>query len=148
MATFKKILISFDGSQPCRRAAAQALELAAEQGAEVVGVKVVSFSFETIAPSDAIWATIVSDLRAKANSVLDELEAMAKEKKVAFSREVREGDVEHEIILCAEKNECDLIVLGIGGRASRLGRFLGKGQQKMSLRSLIKDADCPVMILG
>ncbi|MCF6281309.1 MAG: universal stress protein [Candidatus Polarisedimenticolaceae bacterium] len=148
MATFKKILIAYDGSQPCRRAAEQALALAVEQGADVIGLKVISFSFETIVPSDNIWENIVADLKTKANTILDDLEAMAKERGVTFIRDVREGGAENEIVLCAEENGADLIVLGIGSRATRLGRFMGKGQQKLGLRTLVLEASCPVMVLS
>lgn len=148
MATFKKILITFDGSEACKKAAEKALELAADQGAEAIGVKVIAFSFETIAPSDSLWETIMSDLKEKANHVMDELEAMAKEKGVPFVRDIRDGVIEHEIIDSAKEHGADLVVLGIGSREARLGRFLGKGQQRLSVRTLARDIDCPLLVVG
>ncbi|HEC16314.1 MAG TPA: universal stress protein [Sedimenticola sp.] len=147
MATFKKILISYNGSQPCRRAAEKAMEIAADQGAEVFALKVIAFSYETIAPSDRLWETIMDDLRGKATAILDELKPMAEEKGLNLTTEIREGVAEEEIAGYACEIGADLIVAAVGGRVSRMGRFLGKGQQRMSIRTLVSEAPCPVMLL-
>lgn len=149
MAMYKKILIGYDGSEPSVRAAKHALDLAQEQGAELVGLKVISFSYETIVPSDHLWAAIVEDLKGKAQGILAELEGMAEEKGVAVTLEVREGDAGEEIVALAKECGADLIVLAVGSRSSRMGRFLGQGQRRLSIRALTTEvAPCPVLLVG
>lgn len=148
MATFNKILIPYYGSEACKRAAAKAIALAKEQGAELIGLKVIAFSFETIAPSDNLWEAIREDLQGKAKITLSHLEEQAKENGLDIKLEIREGDAEEEIVTVANEVGADLIVMSLGSRVSRLGKFLGKGQQKLSVRTLVSEAPCPVMFIS
>jgi len=148
MATFKKILIPYYGSQACKRAAEKAMELAKENEAELVGLKVVSFSFETIAPSDNLWDAIREDLQEKAKSALAGLESMAKERGLEIKLEIREGDTESEVVALANEIGADLIVMSLGSRVKRMGGFFGKGQQRISVRTLVSEAPCPVMFVS
>jgi len=148
MATFNKILIPYYGSEACKRAAGKAIELAKEQGSELVGLKVIAFSFETIAPSDNLWEAIRDDLQGKAEATLSKLEEQVKESGLEIKLEVREGDAEDEIISVANEVGADLIVMSLGSRVSRLGKFLGKGQQRLSVRTLVAEAPCPVMFIS
>ncbi len=148
MATFKKILIPYYGSQACKRAAEKAMELAEESGAELTGLKVISFSFETIVPSDNLWEAIREDLQEKAKSTLADLEAMAKERGLEIRLEIREGDITAEVVELANEIGADLIVMSLGGRVKRLGGFFGKGQQRITVRTLVSEAPCPVMFVS
>lgn len=148
MAMYKKILIGYDGSEPCQRAAAHAIALAKEQGAELVGVKVISFSFETIVPSDQLWDAIMEDLRGKASAILDELGSMATEQGMKVKLEVREGDAGEEIAAMANEIGADLIVLAVGSRSSRMGRFLGQGQRRLSIRTIATEVNCPLLLVS
>jgi len=145
MATFKKILVPYYGSAACNRAAEKAMELAKEQGAEVTGLKVISYHFETIVPSDNLWEAIQDDLQAKAKAALAELEAIAKEHELEINLEVREGGTADEIVKLANEIGADLIVMSLGSRVKRMGGFFGKGQQRISVRTLVGEAPCPVM---
>jgi len=148
MATFKKILVPYYGSQACNRAAEKAMELAKEQGAEVTGLKVISYSFETIVPSDNLWEAIQDDLHAKAKAALAGFEAIAKEHEMEVSLEIRDGGTEDEIVKLANEIGADLILMSLGSRVKRLGGFLGKGQQRISVRTLVSEAPCPVMFVS
>ncbi len=148
MATFKKILIPYYGSQACKRAAEKAMELAKESDAELTGLKVISFSFETIVPSDNLWEAIREDLQEKAKSALAELEAMAKERGLEIKLEIREGAIAAEVVAVANEIGADLIVMSLGSRAKRMGGFLGKAQQRISVRTLVSEAPCPVMFVS
>ncbi len=148
MATFKKILIPYYGSQACNRAAEKAMELAKENKAELVGLKIVSFSFETIVPSDNLWDAIREDLQGKAKSALAALESMAKERGLEIKLEIREGDTESEVVALANEIGADLIVMSLGSRVKRMGGFFGKGQQRISVRTLVSEAPCPVMFVS
>ncbi len=141
MAVFKKILIPFDGSEPSKKAAEKAFELAVDQGAEVYGIKVISFIGELITPSDSLWATIEADLREKARSILKELETMAENKGVKITTTVREGSAESEVINYAKEIGADLIVMSTGGKGG-MGRYLGKTADRV-----MREAPCPVMVV-
>jgi nucleotide-binding universal stress UspA family protein len=127
MAIYRKILIAFDGSETSKRAAERGLELAADQKAEVIGVKVIDFTGELVAPSDALWARIRDDIHKKAEAILSELVSMAKHREVVLTPIIREGGTEHEIIAQAKESSADIIVMGTVGR-------------------MLIDAPCPVML--
>ena len=137
MAVFKKILVAYDGSQASKNAAEKAIAIAADQGAELVGLKVVAFEGELIPPSDRLWATIVEDLEKKGKDILGDLESKATEKGVSVLLEVRVGYVEEEIVSLTKQTGIDLIVMGIGDKI---------GMHRVSIRRLVKEAPCPVMI--
>ena len=52
MATFKKVLIPFDGSKCSRHAAKTGIDIARDEGAEIVGLKVLNFGGGLITPTD------------------------------------------------------------------------------------------------
>lgn len=137
MAVFNRILIAFDGSQASRNAAERAVAVAADQGAELIGLKVVAFEGETIAPSDRLWSVIIEDLQQKALSTLGALEEIAREKGVEVTLEVKVGYVEEELVEMANERGVDLIVVGVGEKA---------GMHRLSLRRLAKESPCPVMM--
>ena len=66
---------------------------------------------------------------------------------MSLTTETREGVAEEELVGYASEIGADLIVMAVGGRASRMGRFLGKGQQRVSIRTVVSEASCPVMLL-
>ncbi len=142
MALFKKILIPYDGSDPSKRAAEKGLDFAASEGAEVVGIKIISFIGELIAPSDRLWNVISGDLKEKGNAILSELESIAKNKGVNISTKVLEGSAESEMINCAKEINADLIVMGVGGR-SGMGKYLGK-----TINRVLRESPCPVMVVS
>ncbi len=137
MAVFNRILVAFDGSQACRNAAQKAVSIAADQGATLIGLKVVAFEGETIAPSDRLWSTIIDDLQQKARAVLGDLESLAKECGMEIALEVRVGYVEEEIVRVTSRHEADLIVIGVGDKP---------GMHRLSLRRLVREAPCPVLM--
>jgi len=141
MGVFKKILVPYDGSDPAKRAAAKAIELAKDQGAELYGIKVISFIGELITPSDAVWAVIENDIHAKARSILDEFVKMATDQGMNVQTTIREGDATEETVAYANEIGADLIVMGLGGR-SGMGKYLGRNVKKIT-----SEAPCPVMVV-
>lgn len=142
MAICKKILIPFDGSELSKRAAEKGIAIAVDQGAEVVGLKVITFEGGLITPSDGLWEAIMEDHKKKAKAILDQLDSMAKEKGLEITLEIREGGVEEEMMTIAEEIGADLIIMGMGGH-SGLGKYLGK-----SLDRVLLEAPCPVMVVN
>ncbi len=140
MAIYKKILIGFDGSECCVRAAEKALELAKDQKAEVIGLKVIDFIGDLIAPSDALWERIREDVHKKAEVMLGELVSMAKTSGVPFTPVIREGTAAREIVAQARESGADIIVMGIRGKSS--GKHLGNNP-----RMVLLEAPCPIMLV-
>jgi len=137
MAVFKKILVPYDGSPASNSAAEKAIALAADQGAELIGLKVVAFEGEVIPPSDRLWNTIVEDLQDRARKTLDGLAQMADNKGIPVTLEVKLGYVEEEIVALVNSQEIDLIVMGVGDKI---------GMHRVSIRRLVMDSPCPVMM--
>lgn len=142
MVVYEKILIPYDGSKGSKTAARHALELAADQGAEVAGLKVISYVGEVISPSDSLWDTIGEDLQTKAREILSGLESLAEEEGMSLDLEVREGSAEAEIVDFAEEWGADLIVMGRHGRG-RVGKFL----MGSTVSRVLQTAPCPVLVL-
>lgn len=142
MSIYKKILIPFDGSGPSKKAAEHALNLAKDQNAEIVGLKAINLTGEVISPSDSLWDTISGDLQDKAKDILSELTALAEEKNVDITLELREGNPEREIVEFAEEWGADIIVMGTSGR-SGFGRVL----LGSTANRVIATAPCPVTVL-
>ena len=137
MAVFKKILVPYDGSPASDSAAEKAISLAVDQDAELIGLKVVAFEGEVIPPSDQLWNTIVEDLQERARKTLGGLAQMADNKGVPVTLEVKVGYVEEEIVSLVNSQNVDLIVMGIGDRI---------GMHRLSIRRLVMDSPCPVMM--
>lgn len=143
MAIYSKILIPYDGSEPSRRAAEAGLRLAADQGAEVTGLKVISFIGELITPSDSLWATIEGDLKDKAQAILSEFTELAESKGISnVKTEVTEGDATEQVLTYTKEHGIDLIVMGLGGR-SGMGKYLGRNAQRV-----IKESHIPVLVVA
>ncbi|MCK4738922.1 MAG: universal stress protein [Deltaproteobacteria bacterium] len=141
MATFKKVLIPFDGSECSRHAAKKGIAIAKDEGADIVGIKVIGFTGGLIAPSDNLWKVIEDDLYHKADEILDDLEMIAKEEGVTLTREVREGSIEREVLDFAKSSSTDLIVMGATGK-SGVGKYLGRTADR-----ILRDSSCPVMVV-
>ncbi len=137
MAVFKNILVPYDGSQASRSAAEKAIAIAADQKAGLTGLKVIAFEGELIAPSDRLWATIIEDLEQKGRKIVGEFEAEAKKKGINIEVRVKVGYVEEEVVSFANQNDIDLVVMGIDEKI---------GVHRVSIRRLVKEAPCPVMI--
>ncbi len=142
MGVFKKILVPYDGSDPAKRAAMKAIEIAKDQGAELYGIKVISFIGELITPSDAVWAIIENDIRAKARGILDEFVTMASDQGMNVQTTIREGDATEETVAYASEIGADLIVMGYGGRGG-MGKYLGRNVKK-----IVSESPCPVMVVS
>ncbi len=139
MSIFKTLLIPYDGSPACISAAEKAFDIATDQGAALVGLKVISFEGELVPPSDQLWATIIEDLKKKGRAVLDDLVSSANNRGLAISLEVTVGEVEDEIVAVAAASGADLVVMGVGERV---------GMHRVNVRRLVKDAPCPVLLVG
>jgi len=142
MAIFNKIVIPFDGSEPCKRASSKALDIAKDQGAEVIGIKVINIAGGLIVPTDNVWASVESKAHEKAQAILDELVKMASETGVKVTTVILEGGPTAQTAKYARENNADLIVMGVGGKGGLGERILGSHTNRM-----LREAPCPVLVV-
>ena len=117
----KRILVSYDGSNPSRKA----LELASQIAAQDPSIEVILVHVMRLYPSGAAaigMDTVVFD---DASDVLDELRALADELPNPATVDLLKGTSPADLIVeHAKRNGCDLIILGSRGKGGVKG-YLG-----------------------
>jgi len=131
--TLKKILAPLDGSKNSLRGLNVALVLAKYTGATIIGLNVSSY------PSIiAISSDIKNKIKKKSNQVIQQAERISKKANVPFTGISKINDnVGNTIIIFAEKNGVDMIVMGSRGLDPELGMFLGSVANHVIIKSKI-----------
>ncbi|HEY3452624.1 MAG TPA: universal stress protein [Myxococcales bacterium] len=142
MLEWRKILCPVDFSEPSRRAMHVAAQLAREHRAELMLLHVyqapgVSFPEATFLAGDEVLQQLVE-------MVLKSLAEWKEEAARAGAPEVTThtamGTPYAEILRFAEKQECDLLVMGTHGRTALARVFIGSVAEKV-----VRHAPCPVL---
>jgi len=152
---FKKILVPIDGSPNSQKALKAAVSLAKQFSSEVVALYVAEVGAYPVMPGDFIgWsASYVEEtleaLRSMGQKVLDEAKQLTAKDFPALKTELEMGRAIDAICAVAEKEKCDLIVMGSRGLSDFKGFFLGSVSHGVLQRStcpvlLIKDSLVPV----
>ena len=117
---YDRILLPTDGSRGTNRAIDQALELAAQTGAELH----VLFVVEDLpyAP-EMMDGEIEARLRVIGEEAIEEIRERAEDKDITLETAIEEGVPHRSILEYTEENDVDLIVMGTQGR-SGLDRYL------------------------
>lgn len=145
---FKKLLVPVDGSEVSGHAVAQAVALAGQLGAAIVGFVVEAMpALPTMGTHLASYQREVKDHEAKteahARQVLERFEQAAKAAGVPFEGQFdRNDDVAGAIAGAAKRHGCDMIVMATHGRGA-FGEMLFGSQTKRVL-SLTKT---PLLVL-
>jgi len=145
---FKRILVATDGSSLSKKAVTSAIELAAQNNADLVALNVIpryprsylegsmTFSAEDIGRIEQQWAE-------KAQAMLDTVSARAKESGVRIQTATANSDlVAESIIAAAKKYKSDLIVMASHGRKGIKRLLLGSETQHVLAHSTL-----PVLVL-
>jgi nucleotide-binding universal stress UspA family protein len=144
---FKKILVPTDGSAPAARAIKQAVRLAREQDAEIVGFYVgppwsMPVYGEYLPPEVLSEEVHVRAVKDAADRYLREVRNAAAAAGVKTRCYHVLGEHPHEEILkAARQNHCDLIVIASHGRRGLSRLLLGSETSKVLARSRL-----PVMV--
>lgn len=145
---YKRILVATDGSALSKKAVANAIELAATCGAELVALKVVprypQAYFEGSIPlSSEEISRIETQWTESAQVQLAAVEKAAKAKGVVSKVVTVKSDVVSDaIIAAAKKQKADLIVMASHGRKGIKRLLLGSETQQVLTHSHI-----PVLVL-
>lgn len=120
---YKKILIATDGSENTKKAVNHGIEFARIAGAEVHAVYVLDAGAFATLPMDAAWESMYELIRAEGNEALEYVKDRGSESGVPVECSILEGHPASEIVLYAQENNINLIVLGTLGKTG-LDRIL------------------------
>ena len=117
---FQKILVGYDGSEPARKAFAQALDLAGKSAAQV---RVVSIARPPEFGEEVETEAVLENSRKHYHHVHKPLKVQAAGIGVAVDFEVVVGHPAERLVIEAERWGADLIVIGHRGKGL-MGRWL------------------------
>jgi nucleotide-binding universal stress UspA family protein len=138
----KRILVATDGSPAALEATRFAVELAAEQEAEVDVVHVVPDLDVVPATGFQIGGAFPHHVSAQDLELLEDAVALAKEHGVTATTALLRGDTVNELVGYADGRDVDLIVVGSRGRGGLAGTLIGSVS-----RRLLHEARRPVLVV-
>jgi nucleotide-binding universal stress UspA family protein len=138
---FRKILVGFDGSEGSRRALAQALRLAAADGASIHVLSVIEHLPRYAATVSEVEETREAEERHVA-LLQAEVQSAAESRGLAVESAVRTGHPAKAMVEYAQHGGFDLLVLGHAGHSALWGQFLGTTSDKV-----IRHAPCSVLVV-
>jgi nucleotide-binding universal stress UspA family protein len=142
MPLYDRVLVPTDGSVGVDRAVAHAVDLAVAHGAEIHAVYVVNTVGLVGLPMDASLEGLDEMLRSDADHALERVREAAEGADVAVTTHVIEGSPSTEIVRFAEREGCDLIVMGTHGRGGIDRLLLGSVTEKV-----VRASNVPVLTL-
>jgi nucleotide-binding universal stress UspA family protein len=129
----QKILVPLDGSKNSLRGLNMALVLAKPAESSIIGLNV--FSCPSVF---RISSEIKNKIKKKSNNIVQQAEAISKKANVPFTGITKiSNNVGNTIIVFAEKNGVDMIVIGSRGLDPELGMFLGSVANHVVIKSKI-----------
>jgi nucleotide-binding universal stress UspA family protein len=142
MSLYDRVLLPTDGSVGVERAITHAVDLAVAHDAEIHAVYVVNTAGLVGLPMEASMEGIDEMLRSDADTALQQVQAVADEAGVEVTTHVVEGSPSTEIVQFAEREGCDLIVMGTHGRGGIDRLLLGSVAEKV-----VRASNVPVLTL-
>ena len=145
---YKKILVATDGSTLSKKAVANAIELAASLGAELVALKVVprypqSYFEGGLALQAAEVERVEAQWASEGQAIVDAVKQAADAQGVKTKAVTARSDVVSDaIIAAAKKHKCDLVVMASHGRKVVKRLLLGSETQQVLTHSHV-----PVLVL-
>ncbi|MGF9887617.1 universal stress protein [Priestia megaterium] len=133
---YQKILLAVDGSEHSKRAAKHAINVASlVPGAKVEIISVIDLS-------KVKTEVLHGELKKKRQQALEEIKSTFEKENVSYELKIERGDPGPTIVLYANKNEFNLVVIGSRGLNSLQEMVLGSVSHKVAKR-----VHCPVMII-
>lgn len=134
---YDRILLPTDGSRGSSRAIDQAIDLAAETGAELHVLYVVEDI--TYGP-EMMEAQVETQLRQIGEEAIEEIRDRAEEAGVPLETDIDDGVPHKTILEYAEDEDMDLIVMGTHGRSGLDRYLLGSVTERV-----VRSAETPVL---
>jgi nucleotide-binding universal stress UspA family protein len=142
----KKVMIATDGSTPSRQAAEMGINLAKLAGAEVTAVYVVDTARLTKLPGyisvPGMKDRLLELMDTESERATAEIEDMAKEAGVVYSKRVAGGDPADELLKISQELGADLLVMGSIGRSGLSKILLGSVAEKV-----VRHSKVPVLLV-
>jgi nucleotide-binding universal stress UspA family protein len=136
------ILIAVDGSPASREAIEFGVELAQDEGAEVVFVHVVP-SYDLIAMNGfGLAGAMPHETTAYDENILVEAETVAEHRGVRAHSKILHGDTVDEIVTYADNLDADMIVVGSRGHGLLASTLLGSVS-----RGVLGESKRPVVVV-
>jgi nucleotide-binding universal stress UspA family protein len=136
---FQRIVIAFDGSDQAGSAFRHALAIAARFGAELLVVSVA----EPPEPATRVELSASIDAaRERFEAAFERLRAAAAAEGVPIRTEVDVGHPAEQIVLAAERERADVIVMGRRGLSTIERWVLGSVSDRV-----VQHAHCPVLVV-
>ncbi|MFC6824619.1 universal stress protein [Halopelagius fulvigenes] len=140
MVMYERILVPTDGSEGSDRVVEHAVRLADVHGAAVHALYVVNSGSFAGLPMESSWEGLDEMLRADAEEAVSEVKRVATDAGVPVETSVIEGSPSREIVEYAEREGCDLVVMGTHGRGGLDRLLLGSVAEKV-----IRASNVPVL---
>jgi nucleotide-binding universal stress UspA family protein len=137
-----RILAATDGSAAAVEATRFAVDLAAEQGAELVVAHVVPEIDVVAATVFQVGGVFPHEPDAHDHEILEDAAALAQEHGITATTVLLRGETVSELVAYAARRDVDLIVVGSRGRGAIAGALLGSVSQ-----ALLHEARRPVVIV-
>jgi nucleotide-binding universal stress UspA family protein len=138
---FTRILVGLDGSEGAKKALEAAIQLAVEQGGELVAVSVA----ERL-PRYAAMMDEVDEAKAEATAYFAQVHREAYDRAKQAGIELRAttlvGHAAQQLVQYATAERVDLLVLGHSGHSGVWGQFLGTTADKV-----VRHAPCSVLVV-
>lgn len=144
MYMYKKILVPTDGSEHAIRAEKEAMYIAENTGAELIGMSIVENNFVNGLPLNDEVYELNNLLKENTQKNVNDFEKLVGDEtnSVTVRSVIKEGTPAKAILETAEEEDVDLIVIGSSGK-SGFDRFLmGSVADKVS-----KSAKCSVLVV-
>jgi nucleotide-binding universal stress UspA family protein len=135
MGMYDRLLVPTDGSDGSARVVRHAIDLAGVHGATVHALYVVNSGSFAGLPMESSWEGLDEMLRADAEAAVEEVRRIAASADVAVETSIIEGTPSREIVEYAEREGCDLVVMGTHGRGGIDRLLLGSVAEKVTRAS-------------
>lgn len=137
-----KVMVAIDGSPAALKALRHAFHLRRE-GLDMqlllATVQVPTYVYETLLPGPQVLDRMTGAAGAKR---LAEAEALCRDERLAYAREIASGDVAPTLLRVATEHGCGLIVMGARGLGAVEELFLGSVSQE-----LLRTSPIPVTVV-
>ncbi len=137
--SFKKILVALDGSKNSIRALSNAIQLAKQTDASIIGI----FVIQTFPTEMGLMITVVGKALSKHyKHFMQTAKTMCTKKGIEFLDVIKYGEEGKTIVSFAHKNNVDLVVVGSRGMGKLKELFLGS-----TSNYVIHSSKIPILII-